>query len=206
MTLLSRNYMANATVALAQRADLDAMEARVIASEQSVRAAAGSRWPTVSLSAGYGTSYTSAAVPGFFDQFDAARGGSLALSVSFPLFDGQSTKHAIERAAVQADNVRLAAQDLRQQIAVEVTRAVLDRASAVARLDAAEARLAAAEQALEATEARYDAGVVTLFEVTQARAEFVDASSAEVRSTYTLLFQDRVLDYYAGGLARSLGE
>lgn len=42
--------------ALSQRADVAAMDARVAAADQTVRAARGGRWPTVSLSAGYGTS------------------------------------------------------------------------------------------------------------------------------------------------------
>jgi outer membrane protein len=75
---------------------------------------------------------------------------------------------------------------------------VLDRTAAVARLEAADAQVEAAQRALTATEARYDAGVAALFEVTQARASFTDATSAQVRARYTLVFQDRVLDYYTG--------
>lgn len=191
---------------LSQRADIAAMDTRVAASEQTVRAAQGAHWPTVSLSAGYGSSYSSLAEAGFGDQLDAARGGSVGLSVSFPLFDGLSTRRAVERAAVEADNTRLAAEDARQQVALEVTRAVLDRRAAVAQLEAAQARVIASRQALDATEARYSAGVATQFEVTQARTDFVDATSGEVRARYTLMFQDRVLAYYSGDLDASLGD
>jgi outer membrane protein len=197
------NVNALVTQALAQRVDLEAMETRVAAADQGVRAAKGSRYPTVSLSAGYGANYSSAANLGFGDQLDASRGGSVGLSLSFPLFDGLSASREIERAGVQAENARLAAEDLRRQVATEVQRAVLDRDAAAASLDAAVARVTASRQALGATEARYDAGVATLFEVTQARADFVDATSAEVRARYTLTFQDRVLDYYAGTLDAS---
>jgi outer membrane protein len=103
------------------------------------------------------------------------------------------------------DNAQLALEDQRQQVALEVRRAVLDRTSAVARLEAADAQVEAAQQALTATEARYDAGVATLFEVSQARASFVDAASAQVRARYTLVFQDRVLDYYTGTMNAGAG-
>jgi outer membrane protein len=46
--------------ALQRRVDLDAAEARERATEQTVRAAAGSRWPTVTLSGSYNTGATSA--------------------------------------------------------------------------------------------------------------------------------------------------
>jgi outer membrane protein len=156
--------------------------------------------PTVSLSAGYGANYSSAAELGLTDQLDQSRGGSVSLSVSVPLFDRLTSGRAIERANVQVDNARLSLEDQRQQVALEVKRAVLDREAAVARLDAADARVAAAEQALTATEARYDAGVATLFEVSQSRTAYVDAVSAQVRARYTLVYQDQVLDYYTGSM------
>jgi outer membrane protein len=184
--------------AMQQRPDLAALSARSAVAQQSVRAAGAARMPTVSLSAGYGASYSSAAELGFGNQFDQSRGGSVSLSVSVPLFDGLSTGRSIERANVQVDNAQLALEDQRQQVALEVRRAVLDRTSAVARLEAADAQVEAAQRALTATEARYDAGVAALFEVTQARASFTDATSAQVRARYTLVFQDRVLDYYTG--------
>jgi outer membrane protein len=186
--------------ALARRPDLAALGRLEDAAEQGIRAAQATRLPTVSLSAGYGTSYASGTELGLSDQLDASRGGSLSVGISVPLFDGLSARRDIERANVQVDNARLSLEDRRQQVALEVKRAVLDQESAVARLDAATARVAAATQALSATEARYDAGVATLFEVTQARADFVDANSAEVRARYALLFQQRVLDYYTGAL------
>jgi outer membrane protein TolC len=52
--------------------------------------------------------------------------------VSVPLFDGLSTGRSIERANVQVDNAQLALEDQRQQVALEVRRAVLARTSAVA--------------------------------------------------------------------------
>lgn len=193
--------------AVQRRPDLAALAAREAAAEQGVRAAQASRLPTVSLSGSYGASYSSAADAAFTDQLDASRSGSLSLSLSLPLFDGLSTSRAVERANIQVENARLTVDEQRQQVALEVRRAVLDLESAVARLESADARVEAARQALTATEARYDAGVATLFEVTQARASFVDAESAQVRARYTLLFQDHVLDYYTGALdaAAALG-
>lgn len=186
--------------AVQRRPDLAALSAREAAAEQGVRAAQAAHLPTVSLSGSYGTNYSSAGAAGFADQLDASRGGSLSLSVSLPLFDGLSASRAVERANIQVENARLTMDEQRQQVALEVRRAVLDLESAVARLESADARVEAARQALTATEARYDAGVATLFEVTQARASFVDAESAQVRARYTLLFQDHVLDYYTGAL------
>lgn len=186
--------------AFERRPDLRALERRVGAAEQDVRAAGAGRWPTVSLSASYGSGYSSARSLGFGDQLDQGRSGSIGLSISVPLFDRLSTSRQVERAEIQAENARLAVEDLRQQIAIEVRRAVLDREVAAQRLAAAEARVAAADRALEATRERYAAGVATVFEVSQSQAEAVAARSELLNARYTLVFQDELLGYYVGDL------
>ncbi|HEU4453379.1 MAG TPA: TolC family protein [Longimicrobium sp.] len=59
--------------------DLAALEKEEDAAEQDVRAAAAGRLPTVTLSAGYNTAFSSASELGFGDQLDQRRGGSLSL-------------------------------------------------------------------------------------------------------------------------------
>ena len=56
----------------------------------------------------------------------------------------------------------------------------LDTERARRRLDAAEAQVRAARQAPEAIRERYEAGVATLYEVTQSRADLVGAESTKV--------------------------
>ncbi len=202
-TALDVNALLDA--AYASRPDLEAAQAGVRSASAGVRAASASWWPTVSLSAGYGSSYTNAADLSLANQLSDKKSGSVGLSVSFPLFDRLTTQRATERARIQADNAQLALTDLRQQIALEVRRAVLDREAAVEQMNAAEARVKAATQALRAVQERYDAGLATIFEVTQSRAELVSASSASVNARYSLLFQQKLLDYYVGGLDPAAG-
>jgi outer membrane protein len=80
----SRQYDLDSLVAraYAQRADLDAGEARVGAAEQEVKAAQASKWPTVSLSLGYYTAYSSASDLSIADQLNQRRRGSIGIGVS----------------------------------------------------------------------------------------------------------------------------
>jgi len=183
------------------RRDIVALEQRVGAAEENVDVAQAGRWPSVSLSASYGSAYTTASDFAFDEQLDQRRGGSIGLGLSVPLFDRGSASRATEQAELAEQNARLALDDLRQAVALEVRRAVLDYNAAGERLAAAQARVVAAQRALSATEQRYDAGVATLLEVTQARAEMTAATSALVNARYTLLFQEEALDYYAGELS-----
>jgi outer membrane protein len=186
------------TRALATRPDLDASETRVDAAAQGVRQASASRWPTISLSAGYNTAFSSAADAALLSQLNDRRGGSIGIGISIPLFDKGSASLATQRAQIQADNAELALSTQRQAVALDVRRAYLDFQAAQARLDAASAQLEAAQAALDASNQRYAAGKATLVEVTQARATQVQAASALVGAKYTLAFQQAVMSYYTG--------
>ena len=199
---MSRQYNLDSLVAraYASRADIDADEARVGAAEQDVNAAKASRWPTISLSAGYNTALSSASDLSVADQLNQRRGGSIGIGVSIPLFDRGSADLATQRAQIQAENARLTLEQQRQQVAVEVRRAYLDHRSAQERLAAAQAQQRAADQALAATRERYRVGAATLVELTQSQAAQVQAASALVNARYNLVFQQSLMSYYTGEL------
>ncbi len=186
--------------ALAQRADYQAAQTLLQASEQSVRVARASYWPTISLSANYSSNFSSTDPSAFFDQIDGRRGGSLGLSFSIPIFDRLNARNATERARVQVDNSRINLESLRQNVAVQVRTGLLDLRSAEEQLVVAEAQVRAAELALEFSQQRYDVGAASLVELTQAQAAQARAASDLVSARYRLEVQRRVIDYYLGGV------
>jgi len=186
--------------AAAGRADLAAGETRQAAAEQGVRAARASYWPTISLTGGYNSGYTSATSFPFWDQLDQRRGGSLGIGVSIPLFDRASTGTATERARIEADNARIALDARRNEVGLEVRRAYVGYQAAEAQLQAAGAQQRAAELALSASQDRYRVGAATLVEVTQARASQVQAASALVSARYNLVLQRTLMAYAVGDL------
>lgn len=186
--------------AFAQRPDLLAQTERLAAARDGVEAARGGRWPSLSLSASYGARASSTSEDSWQDQLSDARSASLGLSLSFPLFDRLSVSNDIQRARISAENLDLTLADLRQQVALQVRRALLDWHAVREQLRAAVAQERAARQALEATGERYAVGEATLYEVTLSRSDLVSAASARVRARYALLWQGRLLDYYVGEL------
>jgi len=186
--------------ALEQRVDLAALEKREDAAEQGMRAASAGRWPTVTVSAGYNTAFSSASELTFGDQLDQRRGGSLSLGISVPVFDRGATATAERRAQVQVENARISLETQRNEVGLQVRRAYLDHQAAQAQLEAAEAQQKAAELALQTSTERYRVGAATLLEVTQARATQVQAASAVVSARYNLVLQRTLISYYVGDL------
>lgn len=184
--------------AFAQRSDLEGLRARVDSAQQGIRVARFGHWPTVSLGAGYDTGYTSASDSDLSDQLDERRGGAVGLSVSFPIFDRGATRTATRRAEIQADNATLALEGLENEVGLQVRRAHLDVHAADERLSAAQAQQRAAELSLQASQDRYQAGAATLVELSQARADQVQAASELVSARYNAMFQRKLMDYFVG--------
>jgi outer membrane protein len=188
-------------LALARRPDLVADQSRLLAAQQDVKAAAAGRRPSISLSGGYNTGYSSSSDSAFFNQlFKQRRGGSLGANVSFPIFDRGSTRLAQQRAAITEENAQLALTNQRQAVALEVRTAWLNVRSAQQQLAAATAQLTAATQALDAVQQRYNVGAATLLDVTQARAQRVNAASSIATARYNLVLTQAVIAYYTGEL------
>lgn len=187
--------------ALENRADYVAAQTSLRATEQSVKVAQATRWPSINLSANYSSNWSDTDQnTAFFDQLDSRRGGSLGLSFSIPVFDRLNTRSATERARIQVENSRINLETLRQSVAVQVRTALLDLRSAEEQLTVAEAQLQAAELALQASQSRYDVGAASLVELTQARTARLRAASDLVSARYRLVFQSRLMDYYLGGM------
>ncbi|MEX2583690.1 MAG: TolC family protein [Gemmatimonadota bacterium] len=185
--------------AFSQRPDLAAAALQVNSAEQGVKIADATRWPTLSLSLGYGADFTSANSVNVFDQLEQRRGGSLQLGLSVPLLDS-TTGITRERARIQVDNARIGLENTRQAVATEVQTAFLDLELAERQLEVAELQLRSAELALEVAQQRYDVGAGTLLELTQAQSSQVRAASDLVNARYGLLLQNRVLEYHLGEL------
>lgn len=189
------------TRAWAQRFDLDAQSARVTAAQQDVKSAAAAKLPTISVGASYSTGYSSAAAAAFTDQLNQRQGGGISLGVSLPIFDRGASSLAEQRAQISEENAQLQLAQQKQQIALDVRRAYLNEQSAEQQLAAAQAQLVAAQNAVDATQARYQVGAATLVEVTQSRAQQVQAASAVVTAKNNLALQQAVMAYDTGDLS-----
>lgn len=138
--------------------------------------------------------------PDFSGQLDNNRSGSISLSLTIPIFDQFQRETQIERAQVQAQNAKYRLQDQRQQISLQVRQAYLDYQNAVQQLEAANKRLRAAEQARASARERYNLGSASIVELQNARRDFINAASQQVRARYSLLLEKKRIDYHVGRL------
>jgi outer membrane protein len=136
----------------------------------------------------------------FYDILDQRRGGSIGVSLRFPLFDGLRREQQVEQAQVQRLNAQYQLEDQRQQVALEVREAYLNYQTAVKQLDVTEKQVRAARQAREAAQERYNLGAASIVELTNANRNFVQAASQRIRARYNFVFQQKLIAYYVGNL------
>ena len=186
--------------ALEGRMDIEAQQERILAAREGVRIAKSQYWPTVNIGGSYRSNFSPDENGGLFDQLDANRGNSIGFSVSLPIFDRFSRGTSVQQAEVAYRNERLDLETLRQVVALQVRQAYYDYLITDKRVAVAETQVRAAEQALEAAEERYNVGAGTLVELTQARAQYVEAASNRAQARIDFVFQSKLVEYHTGRL------
>jgi outer membrane protein len=199
-TAIDYNLDSLTTIAYNKRRDYVAAKDQVTAAQKRVSSASRNQLPSLGLSIGYGSSGRFGQQTSFSDQFDQNRGGSISTSLRFPIFDRSATKIAKTRNQILEENAQLNLAGVKQQVALDVRTAWYNIRSAQQRLVAAQAGLTSATQALEATQQRYNVGAATLLEVSQARAQQVNAKSNLADAEYNLVVNRAAMSYFTGEL------
>lgn len=187
--------------ALAHRPDAESQKIMIASAEKKVKAARSGWWPTISLFSNAGTSYSSAMEEhfSFADQFlNNNPYLSVGLHINIPIFDGLSTKHAVDSAKLEVEAEQLKHETLAQSIELEVRQAYEDYRTALKQLEVTKKKLISAAQSLEAYEELYKAGGCTLVELSQSRAFHVQASSDDIKARYDMLLKAVALSYTKG--------
>ncbi len=185
--------------AIEKRPDLQGREFSAQASEIGIKAAASGYWPTVSLSAGLGSNYSDIISRSLSNQlFDDNLNGSVAVTLSIPVFDRFNTANSVASARIAHKNSRLEMEKARKQIELDVQQALQSFHSAVASREVSEKQLAYSGQAMESLEARYKVNAATMAELIQTRAQWMDARYNEVQARYNLIIKAVELAYQCG--------
>lgn len=188
------------SVAMQQRAEIQAQQYRVRAAETEIAIARGGRLPVVTGSGALSSQFATGGDQSILNQIDARRGASVGVGVTVPIFDRGAVSIARQRAQVQLENEMLTLRDQEQAVGLEVRRAYVDYVAAQEQLVAATSQQEAAALALQAAQARYRVGSSTFVEVTLARATLIQAQSAVVSARSAVVFQQALMSYYTGVL------
>ncbi len=135
---------------------------------------------------------------GYFNQLSDNFGQSLGLNVSIPIYNQAQTRLAKERAQLNILNTQIAAQQNKQQLKVDIQRAIANARANKKQFEASEKTVSALDLAYINTEKRYKLGAVNTFEYTTAKNNLDQATIDLIIAKYNYLYSLQILDFYQG--------
>ncbi|MDX9714649.1 MAG: TolC family protein [Dissulfurispiraceae bacterium] len=161
--------------ALTNRPDLQSLFIKQKAAEKNIDLAKKGYYPSVTGSA----TYTKTG-----DNLSPDNSWNIGAAITFPLFSGFMTKHQIEEARASLKLAKANEDALKQNILLEVQQAMLNLNEAEERISAAELTVKQADENLEIAKGRYNAGVGSPIEVTDALTTYSNAKTAHTAALY----------------------
>jgi len=192
---LGPNYNAVLQEALNLRPEIMEANANIAAAQQGIALARRSQMPSLGLT--YGLVY----VPNTTAFSTNNLTGQLIATLSVPIFDGGIARARVEQARA---NVATAETDRRQTVDLvnlQVRQAYLTLIQARDRVAVANQALAEAQESYRLARVRYNAGVTSLLEVSDAQAALTQAESNQVNALYDYNNDRALLDQAVGRYA-----
>src|SRR5262245_56618697 len=193
----SMNLAGARNVAFDARTELKSFDAQRRASDQLIATARRSHLPDLILDASYGFRHVSDQAG--LDTFPLQKTWTVQLSFIIPIFDGFRTTNRVEETLHNYYNIKAKEEDRRQQIALEVEQSYLRVVETQERIRATESAARAAKENLDLAQGRYQVGVGSIIEVTDAETLYTDAQTTYIRTIYEYKIAD-------AQLARSMGD
>lgn len=183
--------------AVSRRASVAAAERQVSIAEQNIRIARGAFLPNVSLNMNYGRLlYPSSP---FDFSGDWRTDWTAGVNVQIPLFSGGQRTAQLQRARVQADQARLQLSQLREGVQLQYEQAAGERERARTAIAARQTTVQAAQRVYDLTVLRYQQGLATQLEVSQARLELLQARTNLAQAVSDFLIADASVLRAVGG-------
>lgn len=172
-----------------------------VAARKNIKVAQSGYIPTLSFSAGLGSSYYhmggGVTNESFGSQMRHNFSQSLGLSLSVPIFDAFSTRNNVRRAKASALAADLQLESTRIDVENAINQAYAQATTSRAKEQSARSAMTHAQAALAAVTEKYNAGRATPTEWEQAKTTATRAEAEAVQARYEYLLRLRVLDFYA---------
>ena len=192
---------------------LKAAEFRIKAAEAQTAITRTIFWPTISATAGFGTSYFNSLTTNFggidnfgngiaekniFNQYKNNFGQQIGLSANIPIFNKGITRLQVEQSKISENIAKTNLEIQKQDVLQNVQRAQFDAESNYQNYITAKDVEKSSQLSLDFAEKSFAAGRSTIYEVNIARNNFASAQGSVAQAKYNYLFSLKLLNFYAG--------
>ena len=188
-------------ISIASRPDLKKSEYEEIAAQKLMQISKSNFSPTLYAFYNMGTRYNDQTLRSMDQQlFIDNRSTAYGLALNIPIYSGLQNRTRYVRQKIGLENAEIFTDNLRKTILNDVRQAYQNFLDVRSAYEVSLARMEAAELALEVQQEKYNLGVGSLIELTNANNNYIEAAAGKASAELNLLFQKAILDYHTGVL------
>jgi outer membrane protein TolC len=183
------------------RPEMKSFEAQRRAQDQTIATNRRGHLPDLIFDANYARRQTSNATNAAGHQiptFPLQPTWQVQLSLNIPIFDGFRTTNKVEESVRTYYSIKAQEEQQRQLVALEVEQSYVNLVNAQERIKATKAAEQAAKENLDLANGRYQVGVGSIIEVTDAQATYTSAEVDYVRALYDYKIAEAQLNKAVG--------
>ena len=185
--------------ALLNRPEIERLQLAVKSSDVSLRIAKAGWLPNVSVNGGVTTSTNSLNSTGWGDQMKTNVNSSIGLGVSVPIYDGRSTKTAVNKAKIQQLQAQLDLQDQQKTLYTNIQRYWINATNNQEKYKAATSSVESAQQSYDLLSEQFRLGLKNIVELMTGKDNLMQAQQNQLQSKYTTVYNKQMLEFYQGG-------
>ncbi|MDL2241242.1 TolC family protein [Bacteroidales bacterium OttesenSCG-928-K03] len=189
--------------ALKMRPGIKAAEKRIEMSKKDIKVSKSAYYPSLALSASYGTGYYYLFNNGdlinspFGKQLNINSRGMVSLSLNVPIFNKMRTSDNVQLSKIQLARYEQALEETHHNYIKEIQQAYYNAIASRDNYLAAQQAVIATNVSYQYEEVKYYNGTSNRYEYNEARLRYQTALSEEVQAKYDYLFRLKILEFYS---------
>lgn len=184
--------------ALIFRPEIEVGKLNVQASDLNIKIARSGYLPTLSLTAGIGTSHANGSDFTFSEQIKQNWNNSLGFTISVPIFSNRQTKSAVEKAKIQKQTSELDLLDEQKTLYKTIESLWLDANNAQQQYAAAVKKLKSCQTSYELIQEQFNAGMKNTVELLTEKNNLLSAQQEMLQAKYMAILNMQLLKFYQG--------
>ena len=188
--------------ALLTRPELERLRLAIKRTGVSVNIAKAGWLPTVNMTGGVTTSTNSLANNDWDKQLKSNITSQVGLGVSIPIYDGRSTKTAVNKAKIQQLSAQLDLLDQEKTLYTNLQTFWLNALNNQQKYVAASASVESAQQSYDLLSEQFRLGLKNIVELMKGKDALLTAQQNQLQSKYQALYNEQMLAFYKDGAVK----
>ena len=188
--------------ALINRPEMERLQLAIKSSDVSLAIAKAGWLPTVNMTGGVTTSTNSLSNNGWGDQMKTNVNTSLGLGVTMPIYDGRTTKTAVNKAKIKQLQAHLDLLDKQKTLYADIQKYWVNALTNQQKYKAATSSVESAQESYDLLSEQFRLGLKNIVELMKGKDSLLSAQQNKLQSKYLALYNKQMLDFYQTGVIK----